>query len=427
MDDIKQESVEDILEKNKTYVELLSQVNNSLVWVLDRNAGTYLYLSPNFRDYIKCDPSELKKKQPLEFITGYIHPDDLAILIDTQTRFLDFVANLPGKEQMDYKYYKHIFGFRALLRGEWIRVTDQRQLLGISSDNRPVILGIVDISPDQTDMGVNYKLINFKTGNIVSFESDKSSGFPIAGFNPETNNYRTVDVETIFEQNRLLIEFMVRMNNSCVYVLERKDNTLLYMSPNFSKFWDYEPPLLKVRQSTEYIVRHLHPDDIAAFVKAQDKVLKFLYTTLSDKERLDYKYICELRALHKGVWTRIISQHWLLGISSDNTPVVMGVVDLSPNQNSNQTFSIRLINNKTGEIISFPFSTSEDTISNSLSRRELEILKMAGEGMLSKEISEKLFISVHTVNGHRQKIFKKMNVQNLTEAINIARREGLLA
>lgn len=217
------------------------------------------------------------------------------------------------------------------------------------------------------------------------------------------------------------------MNNSCVYVLERKNNTFLYMSPNFSKFWGYNPSSLKTRQSREFLVRHLHSDDIAAFMEAQDKIIEFLYTTLSDKERLHYKYICELRALHKGVWTRIVSQHWLLGISSDNTPVVMGVVDLSPNQNSNQPFSIRLINSKTGEIVSFPFPAHENTISNSLSNRELEILKMAGEGMLSKEISEKLFISIHTVNGHRQKILRKMKVQNLAEAINLARRQGLLS
>ncbi|MDR1716929.1 MAG: LuxR C-terminal-related transcriptional regulator [Prevotella sp.] len=425
MDDFKLESVDDILEKNRTYVEFLSQVNNSLVWVLDRNTSTYLYLSPNFSDYLKCDPSELKKKQPLEFITRYIHPDDLLELIDIQNQFIGFVASLPYKEQMDYK---HIFEFRVLYKGEWRRVTDQRQLLGISFDNRPITLGIVDPSPNQAlDQAVNYKLVNFKTGDIVSFESNESSGFPLAKFKPDITSYRTVDVETIFERNRLFIEFMVRMNNSCVYVLERKNNTFLYMSPNFSKFWGYNPSSLKTRQSREFLVRHLHSDDIAAFMEAQDKIIEFLYTTLSDKERLHYKYICELRALHKGVWTRIVSQHWLLGISSDNTPVVMGVVDLSPNQNSNQPFSIRLINSKTGEIVSFPFPAHENTISNSLSNRELEILKMAGEGMLSKEISEKLFISIHTVNGHRQKILRKMKVQNLAEAINLARRQGLLS
>ncbi|MDR1706789.1 MAG: LuxR C-terminal-related transcriptional regulator [Prevotella sp.] len=422
MDDFKSESVEDILEKNRTYIELLSQVNNSLVWILERTTGTYLYLSPNFSDYIDCDLSELKKRQPLEFITRYIHPDDLPVLIDMQNHFFGFVSDLSYKEQLNYK---HIFEFRALHKGNWIRVTDQRQLLGISSDNKPVILGIVDISPNQElDQAVNYRLVNFKTGKIVSFEPNQNTGVTVTELKPHIDNYNTVDVETIFAKNKPFIESMVRMNNRNVYVVEKKNNTLLYLSPDFYKFWEYDPSSPIVKESREYLLRRLHPDDIAVFTEAQDKIIEYL-STLSGNDRLNYKYISEFRALHKGVWRRIISQHWLLGISSDGTAVVIGIVDISPNQKSNQTFSLQLINNNTGEIA--PFAIRENTINNPLSKRELEILKMASEGMLSKEISEKLSISIHTVNGHRQNILQKMNVQNLQEAIYLARMQGLLA
>ena len=36
---------------------------------------------------------------------------------------------------------------------------------------------------------------------------------------------------------------------------------------------------------------------------------------------------------------------------------------------------------------------------------------------IRKEISEKLNISVHTVNRHRQNIFEKLQVDNMIEAI----------
>ena len=421
MDDFKTESVEDILEKNRAYVEFLSQINNSVVWILEWTTGTYLYLSPNFKDFIECDPSELKESQPLEFTTRHIHPDDLLIITNAQNRFFDFVVNLPYKERLNYK---HIFEFRVWLKGNWARVSDQRQLLGISSDNKPIILGIVDISPNQsTDQEANYRLFNFKTGAIVSFEPDQNTGLPGTGFRPQIENYETSDATTIFAKNRPFIEFMVRLNNRSVYVVEKKNNTLLYLSPDFDKFWEHDPSSPVTMQSREYLLRRLHPDDIAIFVEAEDKILEYL-GALSGHDQLNYKYVCELRALHKGAWRRIISQHWLLGISCGNTAVVMGVVDVSPNQNPNQAFSLRLINNNTGEIVPFPIR--EDEIINPLSRRELEILKMASEGMYSKEISERLFISIHTVNGHRQNILQKMNVQNLTEAITLARRQGWL-
>jgi DNA-binding CsgD family transcriptional regulator len=46
--------------------------------------------------------------------------------------------------------------------------------------------------------------------------------------------------------------------------------------------------------------------------------------------------------------------------------------------------------------------------------------------MLSKEISDKLFLSIHTVNKHRQNIMQKMNTNNLLQSIDYARKLGLL-
>lgn len=51
---------------------------------------------------------------------------------------------------------------------------------------------------------------------------------------------------------------------------------------------------------------------------------------------------------------------------------------------------------------------------------------MVSKGMLSKEISDKLFLSIHTVNKHRQNIMQKMNTNNVLEAIDYARKLGLL-
>ena len=51
------------------------------------------------------------------------------------------------------------------------------------------------------------------------------------------------------------------------------------------------------------------------------------------------------------------------------------------------------------------------------------MLLLANEGMFSKKkISEKLNISVHTVNRHRQNILEKLQVGNIVEAIAFAKR-----
>ena len=53
-----------------------------------------------------------------------------------------------------------------------------------------------------------------------------------------------------------------------------------------------------------------------------------------------------------------------------------------------------------------------------LSDRENEVLKLLADGLLYKEIAERLFISHGTVRQHIHNIYEKLHVQNRTEAVN---------
>jgi DNA-binding NarL/FixJ family response regulator len=55
-----------------------------------------------------------------------------------------------------------------------------------------------------------------------------------------------------------------------------------------------------------------------------------------------------------------------------------------------------------------------------LSPRENEILQLLAQGLLYKEIADRLTISVATVRQHIHKVYEKLHVQNRTEAINKA-------
>ncbi|MBQ7269803.1 MAG: helix-turn-helix domain-containing protein [Bacteroidales bacterium] len=61
-----------------------------------------------------------------------------------------------------------------------------------------------------------------------------------------------------------------------------------------------------------------------------------------------------------------------------------------------------------------------------LTHREIEIVQLCAEGLSSSEIAEKLFVSVHTVSRHRQNIYMKMGVKNVTDMIRRARELGLI-
>jgi DNA-binding NarL/FixJ family response regulator len=62
----------------------------------------------------------------------------------------------------------------------------------------------------------------------------------------------------------------------------------------------------------------------------------------------------------------------------------------------------------------------------SLSRREIEVLKLIAEGFTNKEIADKLFISPLTVDSHRKNLIQKMGVRNTASLVKIAGMEGIL-
>ena len=61
-----------------------------------------------------------------------------------------------------------------------------------------------------------------------------------------------------------------------------------------------------------------------------------------------------------------------------------------------------------------------------LSEREQELLVLASKGLSNKEISKQLFLSEGTVRNYFSDVFQKLQVKSRTEAIHIARENGLI-
>ncbi|MBQ6311625.1 MAG: helix-turn-helix transcriptional regulator [Bacteroidales bacterium] len=51
---------------------------------------------------------------------------------------------------------------------------------------------------------------------------------------------------------------------------------------------------------------------------------------------------------------------------------------------------------------------------------------MSAQGLKASEIAEKLFLSVHTVNTHRQKIYSKMEVRNISDMLRKSKLLGII-
>jgi DNA-binding NarL/FixJ family response regulator len=61
-----------------------------------------------------------------------------------------------------------------------------------------------------------------------------------------------------------------------------------------------------------------------------------------------------------------------------------------------------------------------------LTAREIEVLKLAAQGLRNKEIAARLGVSVPTAEGHMRNLMTKLDVQDRTEAVTIAIRRGII-
>jgi DNA-binding NarL/FixJ family response regulator len=68
----------------------------------------------------------------------------------------------------------------------------------------------------------------------------------------------------------------------------------------------------------------------------------------------------------------------------------------------------------------------EETPADPLTPRELEIVKLIGEGHTSEEIAGMLFISKKTVDRHRANVLEKLGMRNRVELTRYAIRRGLV-
>jgi DNA-binding NarL/FixJ family response regulator len=72
------------------------------------------------------------------------------------------------------------------------------------------------------------------------------------------------------------------------------------------------------------------------------------------------------------------------------------------------------------------FGKRGNTPYESLTTRELEVLRLLARGLRNKEIAARLFVSERTVNFHLANIYQKLNVSGRTEALSKALEQGLI-
>jgi DNA-binding CsgD family transcriptional regulator len=237
-------------------------------------------------------------------------------------------------------------------------------------------------------------------------------------FNDEVPDYKTV------ENSISLLERMAEVENSSIAVFDLYKKEFVTIR---SKYRDLVKVDMEEAKSfgPAYYISLMHPDDAPIVLDTYQKVFEFSFK-LPVEERKDYKTIFNFRMGYQGKYFHFVQQIVTLDLTkSGKIWLGLSLSDMLPENEKFEKVNRRVINLRNGKYYLFNDDDKENTW-QSLSARELEVLGLVSKGFISKEIADRLFISVNTVNNHRQNILEKIKAANTNEAVRYARNLGLL-
>lgn len=231
-----------------------------------------------------------------------------------------------------------------------------------------------------------------------------------------------VDYEA-WEKKRVSLQEFSRFSPGCLFTVDVFKKRYDFASEHFAPIFGYAPSHLQtIRCQGDMLEDRIHPDDREQLLACQVEHGQFIYS-LPPEERNDYQQVFQFRMLGaRQQYMNVTSRQQVMEKDRQGKAwIIMGVMDLSPDQTPRKRISRTVINRKTGMIVA-PTGIPPE---KQLTAREKEILLLIRQGYLSKEIAYKLNISIHTVNNHRKNLLAKLDADNVIEALNAAEYRGI--
>ncbi len=217
------------------------------------------------------------------------------------------------------------------------------------------------------------------------------------------------------EQCQIMAQNFVELEDGIAILSDLKNNKSYIYSGNIAQqlqifknqnaleiesIWEEE--LFDILNSDDVLKKHILELQFFQFIK-----------TIDPEKRKDYSILSKLR-IQESEKCLLHRMFYFSETKYQNIELALCLYQFDFFPSTDYTGMI--INTANGNVI----HKSEVENSDFLSVREKEILKMIQQGKRSKEIAELLFISINTVNRHRQNILEKMRVCNTTEACTLA-------
>lgn len=201
--------------------------------------------------------------------------------------------------------------------------------------------------------------------------------------------------------------------NQFYYVINNYTKECVYVSDSITELTGYTC----AEWAYSLILDSIHPDDKPFIDKALYACFKLCMSPVI-KQPVNDALILNYRVRHKeGHYIHILRNGYCTSMDSNNkmihnTSMCMVISDF---KHDNRQSMVLKEGNKV--LVELRSDDQESINWNILSKREKEIVKLLYNNRTSNQIAKQLFISKHTVDTHRRKILKKLDIKNTTELL----------
>jgi DNA-binding CsgD family transcriptional regulator len=204
-------------------------------------------------------------------------------------------------------------------------------------------------------------------------------------------------------------------------ITNTQDLTFEYVSKNYKASLGLDPNELK-EKGMRYFWSRIHPEDVEFWLQALNSLMKFTLSEIPKEKRQDASYTWNFRFKNaQNVYVNVVQNTTPLIFDSENKPII-GLAHytvMHPDVKLDITASAKLLNDKQEYETIYFDSFSQKLLHDSVTNRERDIIRLLILDKTSKEISEKLNISSHTVDTHRRNILKKLDITSTGELVGI--------
>ncbi|AOW19531.1 LuxR C-terminal-related transcriptional regulator [Urechidicola croceus] len=192
-----------------------------------------------------------------------------------------------------------------------------------------------------------------------------------------------------------------------------------FVSDNFEKTLGLDKEKM-LSEGLPYYISHYHPDDLPNLMKILEDLMLFTMneTTIEERPNLSYSWNYRIRK-GDGNYKNMHVHQTPIFFDINNKPIIgFSHNTVVGNGKAKPMVAICKKLNKKNEFETLFYKNySKEILTDNLSNREIDTVRLLALGNTTKEISDKLNISEHTVSVHRKNILKKLNFNTTAEII----------